>query len=262
MMRVLALALLAPQDAGQDRKFDASKTRLYVFDAARGVTLRVDNDGKVEFTVPEEDRETGKKSSKTYAAESAAEFRRKHPEVARRHGLDGYLAPRGATTQDDFERWWDDLRRGQRFPPQPPDFKGPFEDDLQKWMDEQRKVFEELRRKFRAPGDSDPAPPVPPAPVPAPAGREMGIRIDTVGETLREQLSLKEGEGVVITEVKPGTPAEKAGLRAHDVILKLGGKPVTDKWEFRKDVQEALARPEFELEVVRGGRRETVKIKP
>jgi S1-C subfamily serine protease len=32
---------------------------------------------------------------------------------------------------------------------------------------------------------------------------------------------------VLITEIRPGSPAEIAGLRVHDVILKIDGKPVS-----------------------------------
>jgi S1-C subfamily serine protease len=32
---------------------------------------------------------------------------------------------------------------------------------------------------------------------------------------------------VLITEIRPGSPAEIAGLRVHDVIVKIDGKPVS-----------------------------------
>jgi serine protease Do len=49
------------------------------------------------------------------------------------------------------------------------------------------------------------------------------------GETLTPQLAAYFGvkEGVLVMTVMPKTPAEKAGLKAGDVILKVGGMPVT-----------------------------------
>jgi serine protease Do len=82
-----------------------------------------------------------------------------------------------------------------------------------------------------------------------------------VGETLRDQLGLRENEGVLVTEVKPGTVAEKAGVKEHDILLKLEGKAVTDRWQFRADILTALGKPEFEVELLRGGKRQTVKVK-
>ena len=66
---------------------------------------------------------------------------------------------------------------------------------------------------------------------------------------------------MLVTEVKAGSAAEKAGLKEHDILLKLEGKPVTDRWQFRADVLTALGKPEFALEVLRAGKRETVTVK-
>jgi hypothetical protein len=261
-LMLLALPLLGLQDKP---KVDLEKTRLYVYDGAKGITLKVTEDGKVEFTVPE--GEEGAK--KTYKADSVDEFRKQYPDVARKHGFDRYAGQKspgagGGLAKDDFERWWDELKKQRRLLPEVPEFKSPFDDDWQGWMEEQRKQFDELRKLFRrefggAPGAPAPAPV--PAPEPAPGGREFGIKVGTVAETLRDQLSLKEDEGVAVEEVKPGSAAEKAGLLKHDIILKIDGKAVTDKWQFRRDVVEALGKAEFELEVLRAGKRQILKVK-
>jgi serine protease Do len=85
--------------------------------------------------------------------------------------------------------------------------------------------------------------------------------VQEVGETLRDQLGLRENEGVIVTEVKTGTIAEKAGLKEHDILLKLEGKAVTDRWQFRADILTALGKPEFDLELLRAGKKQTVKVK-
>jgi len=43
---------------------------------------------------------------------------------------------------------------------------------------------------------------------------------------LRRYIGLKEGGGVYLTIVRPGGPAEKAGLRKGDVVVALNGKPL------------------------------------
>jgi hypothetical protein len=233
------LTLLAAQD-----KVDLSKTKLFVYDSEKGVTLRVKDDGKVELAV---------KDDKTYSADSVEEFESKYPQVVKKQGLGRYLRPKGAAT-GGLDRF---------LPPDLRDFKSPFEEeDFQKLLEDQKKWMDELRRRFN---EQLPAlPEAPPAPVPqerAPSGKEFGVKIDTVGETLRDQLGLKEGEGVLIGEVKPGSTAEKSGLKQHDIILKLDGKAVGDRWEFRKDVLKALDKPEFEFEILRAGKKETLKAK-
>ena len=53
------------------------------------------------------------------------------------------------------------------------------------------------------------------------------------GETLTPQLAQYFGveEGVLVRTVNPRTPAEKAGIKAGDVIVKVNGTPVTSARE-------------------------------
>jgi len=257
---VLVLPLLAApfvpalaQDR-QEKKVDLEKVRLFVYDAAKGITLRVEADGKVGLTVAEEG-----KAPKTFSADSVEEFRKKHPEAMRSHSLERYLGGPRVVSPEEFDKWWEDFRKNRRLLPDVPGLRDPFGEDWQKWMDDQRKQWDEFRRLFRRPGQ-EPGPA--PAPENAPAGREFGIKVGAVSETLRDQLSLKEEEGVAVEEVKPGSVAEKAGIRKHDIILKVDGKPVADKWQFRRDVADAMGTKGFDLEVLRGGRRETLKAEP
>lgn len=248
MSIALALALLLQAD----KKADLEKTKLFVYDAEKGITLRVRDDGKVELTVKEDQGE------KTYSAGSVDEFERKYPEAARKAGLRRYLPSKEGMSGKEFDQLWGELKRGRRLVPELPDFGNPLDEDFGRFFQDQKKLMEEFRRLFRegVPGE-DPAP-APEAPAPR-GGREFGVKIDGVGETLRDQLSLKEGEGVLVGEVKPGSVAEKAGLKIHDIILKLDGKAVGDKWEFRKDALKALEKAEFEVEIFRGGKKETLK---
>jgi len=240
---MVLLALLA-QDP-QDKKVDLEKTKLFVYDASKGLRLRVHEDGRVELAVTEEGR------TKTYGAANAEEFSKEHPDLVRRHGLRKYLGETARAEQDEFDRLWEELKK--------PRFRGFAEENLKKFFEDQEKQMEELRKLFRQLDPADPAPAPPPPPVPP--GREFGIKVDSVGETLRDQLNLKEGEGVVVGTVKPGSVAEKAGVKPYDIVLRIDGKPAGDKWQFRTDVLDAMAKPEFDLEVIRGGKRETLKVK-
>ena len=71
MVALLVLTLL--QTPGQ--KLDTEDAKLLVYDSARGLTLKVRTDGRVDLTVTEEDKETGKKTAKTVSESGADEFR-------------------------------------------------------------------------------------------------------------------------------------------------------------------------------------------
>lgn len=54
----------------------------------------------------------------------------------------------------------------------------------------------------------------------------LGVALDQLNPSLAQALGLKELEGAVIAQVEPGGPADRAGLKPYDVILKFGDKKV------------------------------------
>lgn len=88
----------------------------------------------------------------------------------------------------------------------------------------------------------------------------LGARIAAPSATLTEQLDLPRDQGVVVEEVQPNTPADKAGLKAHDILLELGGKPVPSKAaQAAQMINELEADKAVDAVVLRKGKRETVK---
>jgi serine protease Do len=65
---------------------------------------------------------------------------------------------------------------------------------------------------------------------------QLGIQVENVTPEVAKQLRLKEDHGVVITEVRPGSPAEMAGLGTGMVITEVNRHPV----KTTADVQKAL----------------------
>ena len=54
----------------------------------------------------------------------------------------------------------------------------------------------------------------------------LGVQAQDLDARLARALELAEGRGAVITQVVPESPAEKAGLQAGDVIVRLNGKAI------------------------------------
>jgi serine protease Do len=63
---------------------------------------------------------------------------------------------------------------------------------------------------------------------------KLGIQVDTLTKDVAEQLGLKAGEGVVITEVAPGSLADRTGLTTGVVIAQVNRKPVKSAEDFQK----------------------------
>jgi len=56
----------------------------------------------------------------------------------------------------------------------------------------------------------------------------LGVRVQDLNTDLGSYFGITDGKGVLITDVLKDTPAEKAGLKAGDVITKVGDKKVED----------------------------------
>jgi len=89
----------------------------------------------------------------------------------------------------------------------------------------------------------------------------LGVTIQEVSPALAKALGLPNTDGVLISDVEPGSPAAKAGLRRSDVVLSVGGQVVRSTGELRNVVANAPVGKDVEVVVSRGGRRETVRVK-
>jgi serine protease Do len=68
--------------------------------------------------------------------------------------------------------------------------------------------------------------------------------------------------GVEVVDVVEGSPAARAGLRGEDLVVAIGGAPVTGVADVQRLLTEELIGTAVELELVRGGRELTVRLFP
>ncbi|MEH1817960.1 MAG: HhoA/HhoB/HtrA family serine endopeptidase [Nostoc sp.] len=75
-------------------------------------------------------------------------------------------------------------------------------------------------------------------------------------------LSVNEDKGVLVVKVVPNSPAAKAGIRAGDVIQKLGGQAVTDASSVQKAVENSQVGGDLRLELSRNGQNINIAVQP
>jgi membrane-associated protease RseP (regulator of RpoE activity) len=89
----------------------------------------------------------------------------------------------------------------------------------------------------------------------------LGIVINEPDEAIRAQLGLEEGQGVIVMEVAPGSAAEKAGIKANDVLISLDGEPIAGVTELAELVQQSGGEP-ISLKLLRDGEETTIEATP
>jgi serine protease Do len=81
----------------------------------------------------------------------------------------------------------------------------------------------------------------------------LGIALDEVNGQTVEKLKLKEERGALVREVRPDSPAAKAGFKVDDVIVAYQGLPVESALELTRRVRETPAGRTVTIEIVRQG---------
>jgi serine protease Do len=89
---------------------------------------------------------------------------------------------------------------------------------------------------------------------------EIGAFAQTVTPALAARLRLIRDWGVILGDVYPGGPADRAGLKLGDMILSLDGKPMENGRQFEVDVYRKPIGQPVTLEVGRGPQRLILKV--
>lgn len=82
----------------------------------------------------------------------------------------------------------------------------------------------------------------------------LGVRLANVTAEIASRSGWRGAGGAVITRVTPGGPAERAGLRAGDVVIRFGGREVADSRAFTRMVGESAVGDAVAVEIMRNGR--------
>ncbi|HEU4339282.1 MAG TPA: PDZ domain-containing protein [Planctomycetota bacterium] len=204
-------------------------------------------EGKVKLVYP------GDKDSKAEVeAESIEKFVADHKELAAKYGITKDGIDYGGTKLS-----FNGIREIPGFPqlgapvPMPPQFDNSL-DELRKANEELQELFKQWRGLDRWPRDEWWA-------SRDFFGRQVirGAQLAPVPDVLRSQLSIPEGQGVVVETVREGSTGAAAGLKKHDVILEIDGQTVTGPADVLK-----LLKRDSKVKALRGGKEQTLQPAP
>lgn len=98
----------------------------------------------------------------------------------------------------------------------------------------------------------------------------LGIQMATITPSLKNEINsdpnsnieVRENEGVLVVRVVRDSPAARAGLRAGDVILKIGGRNVRTADEVQRAVETSSVGGNLPVELRRNGQSVNLAVKP
>lgn len=88
----------------------------------------------------------------------------------------------------------------------------------------------------------------------------LGVSLEELTPNLARQFKVGNNAGVLISGVEPGTPAERAGLRAGDIIQSYNGRQVQSLEQLRLLVADTSPGTEVTLRILRDGQPQNVKL--
>jgi serine protease Do len=89
----------------------------------------------------------------------------------------------------------------------------------------------------------------------------LGVYITDLSDELAKSFGYGSKNGALVQDVSPDGPAARAGLKPGDIIIKRGGKAVTDTVAFRNAIAQTAPGTTVELAVWRDGKEQTFKVK-
>lgn len=91
-------------------------------------------------------------------------------------------------------------------------------------------------------------------------GGYIGVGIQDLSEQLGNYFGVEDGEGVLITEVFEDSPAEKAGLKAGDVIVSVDDEQIADISDLRDMISEKEEGDEVKIGYLRQGDKQVASV--
>src|SRR5580698_85871 len=88
----------------------------------------------------------------------------------------------------------------------------------------------------------------------------LGVLIRPAEGTLAKVLNVHPGEGAIVDQVRPSSPAAKAGVQSQDVILDFNGQKVVGTKELQGIVERLEVGKTYNMTVIRDGKQMTIPV--
>jgi serine protease Do len=88
----------------------------------------------------------------------------------------------------------------------------------------------------------------------------LGVEVQKLSDQLAEYFKVKDGEGVLVATVIEASPAAKAGIKAGDIITKIGDEEVENRADLLETICDKKAGDEVSVTYLRDGQKREAKV--
>jgi serine protease Do len=88
----------------------------------------------------------------------------------------------------------------------------------------------------------------------------LGIQTENLSRQLGEYFAVKDGEGILVRSVEKGSPAEKAGLKAGDCIVRADNEKITDRADLSHILRNHREGGKVTLGIIRDKHEQTIVV--
>ena len=89
---------------------------------------------------------------------------------------------------------------------------------------------------------------------------QIGVGIQDLTPEVARGLGIEAKEGALITQVEPGSPADKAGLERADLVVAVDGVPIRGSGDLRNRIGLLAVGKKIQIEVLREGERKKIEV--
>ncbi|MFI5322922.1 MAG: PDZ domain-containing protein, partial [Thermodesulfobacteriota bacterium] len=89
----------------------------------------------------------------------------------------------------------------------------------------------------------------------------LGVYVQKITPEIAAGLNLKEGEGVLVSDVTPGSPANKAGITRGDIIIEYEGKKVDEITDLTTMAAVTQPGAQVSMKLIHNGKEKDVNVK-
>ena len=88
----------------------------------------------------------------------------------------------------------------------------------------------------------------------------LGVYLRDLSSELADYLGVVSTKGTLVADIMPGSPADKAGIKAGDIILEINGMTINNSTDLTEKISKMSVGQKVELKILRDKKTITINL--